>query len=122
MEDFIIAYGVNTLASSFDLATTAILHKKTGNPNEMSEFIRKKMTEKGPFKAALEGEATRRIGFLAIGLMCFAGETIYSSITGQTPIPLHLLILYGSAILYGGAGLLNLIPIAFNKGDKTDIF
>ncbi len=121
MESFLLAYGINTIASAFDLTTTAILHKKTGNPNE-NKFIRERMNEKGPIAGAIEGEVARRIGYLAIGLIALGGEKLFTLLTNQVAFPVHALILYGSALLYAGAGLLNLIPIAFNKGRKTDIF
>jgi hypothetical protein len=121
MENFLIGYGVNTLASVFDLTTTAILHKKTGNPNEFKS-IRKIMNEKGPFKALLEGESVRRIGYLALALTSLGGEKLFTLLTHEEAFPVHDLILYGSALLYATAGLFNLIPIVFNKGTDTDIY
>ena len=114
MESFLMAYGVNTLASIFDLTTTAILHEKTGNPDEF-KFVREEMNDKGSVRGALEGESVRRIGFLAIGLLALGGESLYTHIAHQAALPVHDYILYGMALIYATAGLFNLIPITFDK-------
>lgn len=121
METFISAYLINTAASSFDLATTALLHAKTGNPNEHNRHIRREMNRLGPLRAAIRGETARRIGYAVIGLTSLGVEKVYEIATNMEAFPVHSALLLVPAALYGLSGLANLIPLAFNTRDH-DVF
>lgn len=121
METFISAYLINTAASSFDLATTALLHAKTGNPNEHNKHIRREMNRLGPLAAAVRGETARRIGYAVIGLASLGAEKVFEMATQQEAFPVHSALLLIPAALYGFSGLANLIPLVFNTRDR-DVF
>ncbi len=110
------SYLINTAASSFDLATTALLHKKHGNPDEFKNHIFNEEAEaRGAWPAAVRGEIARRIAFGVLGLASFGGEKLYEAVAHQAAFPVHDVILLVPALIYAGAGLLNLIPLSFPK-------
>lgn len=115
MEDLALAYAVNTAASLFDLTTTVALKSRDSNFKDETDHIDKSLDEIGPIRTLIKGESARRIGFAVIAALTLGGEKLFAHLTQTPEFPAYALVLYVPALLYFGAGLLNLIPLAYGK-------
>ncbi len=120
MEDFALAYGINTVASTFDLTTTAALYKRVKNFEDENEGMHQRTKEVGVLRTVVETEAARRIGFAVIAGVTLGAEKLYSHFTQTPEFPVYAFFLYLPALYYAFHGLVNLIPLVY--GNRPNVY